>query len=284
MNKALPLDVADVRQRFFTAGPTNLYQLLTTLDDRIAEINTRSANSDAACLTQAPVAYGIDPFGRTFTFHAQCFVSRGSAADFLLWGQQGGSVFLYIAEGVMHIAARLTPQTGGDGGTPIYAVDAWFGVGYNNAGECGDKVGFDSCSYGAIELHADAARHNFELIVAGVGFGYCGAQLQSDGTEIYALGSLDMGTTCIEQRSACVHASDLSELPACADPLTRFPNAALGRTSTTGSRQTFGASLYPGGADNQIRLDGSATDSLSFGPSQPPAGVGEFVSATAAAK
>jgi hypothetical protein len=275
LDKALSLDVGDVRQRFFRAGPTNIYQLLTTLDERIAEINSRSASSGAGCLTQSPVAYDIDPFGRTFTFYAQCYESRGSAADFLAWGQQGGTTFLYIAEGAMHIAARLTPQTGGgDGGTPVYAVDAWIGVGYNNAGECGDKLGFDSCSYGAIELHADAATRAFELAVAGVGFGYCGAQLQSDGSQIYALGSLDMGSTCVEPRSACVDATSLSELPACSD--TRFQSTALGRTMTQGSRQSFGPSLYPGGSDNQIRLDGSATDSLSFGPSAPPAGVGAF--------
>ncbi|MEY4510459.1 MAG: hypothetical protein RLZZ450_2581 [Pseudomonadota bacterium] len=134
--------------------------------------------------------------------------------------------------------------------------------------------GFDSCSYGVMELHTEPVRRELVLSVAGIGFGYCGAQLKSDGVRVFGRDSLDMGTSCPATSDLCVLASDVTTPTVCSGDITTFSWPALGRKSTVGTRQAFGASLYPGGADNQITLDGTATDSLDLGPSAPADGVG----------
>lgn len=287
--KLSSLDSADFKSRFFTEGPTSVYRLLGELDRRIDDINASSSNSSAACLTQPPVAYTVEPFGRSLTFHAQCAVGTGS--DFFQFGEKDGVIYLYIVGPVQHAAVRLSPPTsiasGADAGGPggavevdaggasgAYRVDAWLGLGYNNAGACGPMSGFDSCSYGVMELHTEPVRRELVLSVAGIGFGYCGAQLKSDGVRVFGRGSLDMGTSCPATSDLCVLASDVTTPAACAGEITAFGWPALGRKATMGTRQAFGASLYPGGADNQITLDGTATDSLDLGPSAPAQGVG----------
>jgi hypothetical protein len=133
--------------------------------------------------------------------------------------------------------------------------------------------GFDGCSYGAIELHSDESRAGLELTVAGVGFGYCGAQLKSDGAHVFAIGSLDMGESCLTTSTLCVTASDVTTPGVCSPELTMFTSPALGRTAVSGTTGTMGASQYPGKTDNTIILNGTPTDSLGFGPSAPSPGV-----------
>jgi hypothetical protein len=283
------LDSADFKSRFFTEGPTSVYRLLGELDKRIDEINASSANSSAACITQPSVPYTVEPFGRSLTFHAQCTV--GTNSDFFQFGEKEGTIYLYIVGPVQHAAVRLTPVTRGastsDSGTPLagdvadaggssgaYRVDAWLGLGYNNAGACGPTGGFDGCSYGVMELHTEPLRRELVLSVAGIGFGYCGAQLKSDGERVFGRGSLDMGMSCPATSDLCVLASDLTTPAVCSGDIQTFGWPALGRKATMGTLQAFGASMYPGGADNQIVLDGTATDSLDLGPSAPAEGVG----------
>jgi hypothetical protein len=134
--------------------------------------------------------------------------------------------------------------------------------------------GFDGCSYGVMELHTEPVKRELVLSVAGIGFGYCGAQLKSDGMRVFGRGSLDMGMTCPATSDLCVLASDITTPSACSGDITDFGWPALGRKATMGTIQAFGASMYPGGADNQIELDGTATDSLDLGPSAPTEGVG----------
>lgn len=281
--KLLALDSGDLRSRFFSAGPTNIFRILEDVDALISDINRTRA--DAPCLAQEPIAYDLKPFGQTQTFYASCyrFDMPGpvqSSSTLLQFGKKDGAVYLYLASGVAHVAARITPAAGStltadDAGTPTggYRVDAWIGVGYNNAAECGMRTGFDGCSYGVIELHTDESRGRFEMSVAGLGFGYCGAQLSSDGTSVYAVGSPDMGETCLATTELCVAASDVSSPAVCSAELKQFSAAPLGRTKTAGTTQTFGASEYPGSTANQITLNGTETDSLHFGPLKPTSGV-----------
>jgi hypothetical protein len=299
--KLQALDSMDLKSRFFTAGPTSIFQILDTLDRHITEINNASASTDTPCLQQAPVAYTLTPFGESLTFHAQCFQGMSSPgaspASFFQFGQKDGTTYLYVSSGVQHVAARITPVVGTDpqadagadaaasGAPPAatdggatstrYRTDVWIGIGYNNATECGPKTDFAGCSYGAIVLHTDETRLALELTVAGLGFGYCGAQLKSDGTRVYARGSLDMGSTCLASSELCVAASDIAT-PADCTGLSTLASPPLGRKATTAGIKVFGASLYPGGASNQIQLDGTSTDSLRFGPTAPTSGVGEF--------
>ena len=275
------LDTADLKSRFFSAGPTSIFRILGDVDGRIEEIN-RGSRDDAACLTQEPVPYTLTPFGQTLTFYAQCFRRfAGSTTDgsFFQFGLKDGVLYLYAATGAEHVAARITPlgDTASDGGLSSsgrYGVDAWIGVGYNNAASCGPMTGFDGCAYGVIELHTDESRRGLELTVAGVGFGYCGAQLKSDGSHVFAIGSSDIGDSCLTTSTLCVAASDLTTPEVCSPQLTMFSAPALGRLAVSGSKGSMGPSQYPGKTDNQIVLNGSASDSLDFGPSLPSPGVG----------
>jgi hypothetical protein len=299
--KLSALGADDIKSRFFTMGPTSIFSILSEVDSRIAEVN--KSTRDESCLTQEPVPYQITPWGQTLTFYAQCAHSYvkdlDNSTQFFQFGQKDGITYLYIFNGAEHVAARLTPPNlatpgaidGGivsadssDGGVTqlaagsAYRVDAWIGVGYNNATSCGPKTGFDDCSYGVIELHTDSVRRGFQLSVAGVGFGYCGAQLASDGTTVFARGSIDMGTTCQPIDSLCVAASDISTPATCLGSLSSFSSPALGRQLTQGVNMS-GPSQYPGGTSNQIVLNGTRTDSLAFGPDLPTGGVGVFGSA-----
>ena len=268
------LDPSDIRSRFFSSGPTDIFSILAEIDSRIGEINQRSRDQNAPCLSQPPVPYMLTPFGQPVPFYAQCVshvsVSTPSDRAFFQFGQKDGVTYLYETVGAEAIGARLTPTADGLG---HYAVEAWIGVGYSNS-SCGNGSGFDDCSYGVMALEADPGRMHFELTVAGIGFGYCGAQLKSDGMTIYAQGSPDMGATCAPSADVCVSASDVTTTAMCAS--TSFDLPTIGRAATSGPNGIWGASLN---GSNGIVLDGTVSDSLSFGPSTPTPGVPEFVTA-----
>jgi hypothetical protein len=253
------LSASDLHDRFFSgAGPTDVMQLMSAVDDRITEINGAGASP---CFDAAPVDVTITPAGHSVVLPAQCARTFGNDG-FMQFAVVEGVTSIYVAVGAARFAAIVTPgATAADD-----AVDAWYGVGYDNATSCGGS--FDGCSYGLTELHASSTTHAFELAVAGIGEGYCGVQLQSDGTSIYAIGSLDMGETCRDTSTLCVAASDLTMPGTCADPVMQL--APVGRRAGSGAH-VFGASTYP--ATPNITLDGTETDSLHFGPSAPSDGV-----------
>jgi hypothetical protein len=332
------LALSDIKSRFFMAGPTNIYSLLGSIDDRVSGINTQAQQRSPACLTQPPVAYVIHPFGQSVTLYAQCFQRVGSSnprdPGFVQFGQKDGVTYYYSAIGAGWTAAVLTPTAlasipddadagvGAEAGAGVdagagagvdagadpdagsspeaaaaeagagpaaqtYLVRAWSGVGYLNATGCGNMTGFDDCSYGVIQLEANSSSVTFEMSVAGIGFGYCGAQLKSDGTNVYGIGSPDMGTTCGASDTFCVAASDVTTPATCGSAVKTLTLPALGRMSTTGpnaggpgaaadSGASWAASQYPRGSSDGIVLDGTTSDSLYFGPTGPTAGVGEF--------
>jgi hypothetical protein len=280
----LPSPGAAFKERFFTGhGPTDILgTLLPTLDSTLQGLNSKTSTS--GCLTQTPVAYTIQPFGQSVTLYAQCHDNAGGG--FIQFGVQNGTTYIYQDGGIEKIAAIVTPTS-----ATQYRVQAWLTLGAGNAAStCGAVPGYgadwDTCSYGVMELSADPTTQHIELAVAGVGFGFCGAQIVSDGANIYAIGSGDMGETCTEPSSACLAAAD-AETPAVCTPAEQvFGLTALGRRAATRSDAaahgpanngqvitTWGASQYPD-VDN-IDLNGTATDSVhAFGPSAPTAGVG----------
>jgi hypothetical protein len=333
------LSAADIKSRFFSDGPTDIYQILGAIDGRIGGLNTLIQTMSPPCLSQPPVAYPIQPFGQSVTLYAQCAELVGSSAPadpgFVQFGQKDGVVYYYSAVGAGWIAAVLTPvgaadagagpsaedasaessaqdasagsgdqdasagsgdqdasgadamALGGDAGgaSAAYVVQAWAGVGYLNATGCGAMNGYDDCSYGVIELRADPSTRAFELSVAGIGFGYCGAQIKSDGTAVYGIGSPDMASVCGPVADLCVAASDVTTPVSCSPALQSFVLPALGRVSSigpnaggpgvdAGSNAAWAPSEYPGGAANSITLDGTSSDSIHFGPTSPTAGVG----------
>jgi hypothetical protein len=264
------LDPSDIRSRFFSAGPTDIFSILAEIDSRIDEINQRSRGQTVPCLSQPPVPYMLTPFGQSVPFYAQCVSS--SDLSFFQFGQKDGAIYLYESGGAAAMGARLTPE---DGGSGQYAVEAWMGVGYKNSTSCGNASGFDDCSYGVMALEADPSRMHFELSVAGIGFGYCGAQVKSDGMTVSVQGSLDMGATCGDSANICVSANDVTMTVACTS--TSFDLPAIGRAATSGPNGVWAASQN-GSAG--IVLDGTASDSLAFGPSTPTPGVPEFAASS----
>jgi hypothetical protein len=257
------LSPTDIRDRFFSPGPTEVFQILQSVDDRIAEVNMASAGGAHACLGDPPVGYTMHVFGQDVPFAAQCFrtfttPSAGPPA-FMQFGSDGTATYLFVTGG----AARLAARVEGD------AVDVWYGVGYTNA-SCGS---FDGCSYGVTQIAATPSTHAFEMTVAGVGVGYCGVQLRSDGTLLFGEGSTDMGETCNTPATLCANAADLSPAGSC-DAVSTWTLPSLGRDAGAGAH-VFGASQFPDAP--AIVLAGTATDSLGFGPGDAPtAGVGDF--------
>lgn len=268
------ISAVEFRSRFFGPGPTNVFNLLDGIDERLAEINQGIEDASHACLDDAPTEYEIAPLGQAVALKANCYrefsVPSGTPA-FMQFGQSDGLTSLFITGGAARLAARITPIAG----TTEHEVEAWYGVGYTNATSEGcDPVGsFDGCSYAVTQLRANPTTGAFEMSVAGIGVGFCGVQIRSDGVSIYGVGSADMGTTCREVGTLCVSADDLTAAGDCAD-LETFSLPALGRGASSGGVES-GASTYPD--EPNVTLDGTDTDSLHFGPGDAPtAGVGSF--------
>jgi hypothetical protein len=281
------------KDRFFSGmGPTDvLGTLLPTVDRLIANINSTSANSP--CLTQEPVAYTIQPFGQMVSMYGQCYRAGdgGGANSFLQFGVKDGTTYLYLGNSLEEIAAIVTPIDNGK-----YKVLAFLTLGstQDSSSTCGAVQGYggdwDTCSYGVMALSADESTQQIELAVAGIGFGFCGAQLASDGTNIYATGSGDMGDTCNAVDTVCLSAADATTPANCTPAETTFALTPLGRGYSMRSAAaahsqantgqvitTWGASQYPLTPD--IVLDGTATDSVHAGlggPTSPTAGLGSL--------
>jgi len=289
--------VSDLQSRFFMGGPTDVFGILDGVDTIIEQINDASSTSTSACLTQPPVAYTLTQFAAGTTFYAQCYLDSPTPG-FTQFGTNNGSIYVYTTQGsagpaqVAAVVTQIAGTASADGGAPLYSVQAWVGIGYSNAGlsaacPAGGIVAFDDCSYGVIEITANEQTSSFELATAGLGFGVCGAQLKSDGTNIYAVGSDDMGT-CGDPQTVCASAADLTTPGSCTGSVTSFGVTPLGREQTTGPNAAgpgnppnpsafYSASAYPGGAADTILLDGTMSDSLHFGPLAPTPGVGLLV-------
>ena len=246
-------------QRFFSDGPTDLFGILEGIDARIDGQNDRAGE----CKTAPSTSYTIEPFGESVAMKASCVeMLEDDFVQFDAPDEDDPSAYLYEAFAVGHRAAIITPVEGAE---EEYVVDAWIAVGYDNAEVCGS---FDCGSYSAMAIHANSATGEFEMSVAGLGIGFCGAQLRSDGTSIYGIGSDDAGD-CGAESTMCVDAANLDADGTC-DDLTTFELAALGRLAG----DSFGASAYP--SRPNLTLDGTAGDGIHFGPSEPTAGVGSL--------
>lgn len=268
---ARTLDPAEFKTVFFTSGPAVLFNILGTVDTRLQEIN--DATGTHACTTQTPVAYTLTPWaGQSIAMVAQCYRSVGTATatdpQFFMWGKDdAGKIYLWVAIGDGWIAAIVTASArrGTTSAATTYQIHAWYSVGVVN--------GFGAGSYGVAEIFADTANNVFEMSTAGKAMGYCGAQLRSDGTNVYATGSAEgAGVTCDATDETCVDATDLTTAATCTTAQKTFTLPALGRDNSNG----LDPSTYP--ASSNVTLDGTSTDSVHFGdgPTTPPAGVTEF--------
>lgn len=96
------------------------------------------------------------------------------------------------------------------------------------------------------------------MAVAGTGFGYCGAQLKTDGENLFIKGSPGGGYngtawSCSSADTACQSAANLAQAGSCSSvDHTTFELTSFGTTNSN-----YGSA---------ITLDGSSTDAVHFGP------------------
>jgi len=266
---ARTLPIADVKSRFFAAGPTYITNLLQSIDTRISEINTRSSETARTCLSATPVAYNLTINGETLTGYFQCYDLFEAGVSGMLFGQKDGVWYLYQNVGQGRSYAVVSPV---EGQTGKYQIKAWMSVGQLNATGTGCSSNWYGCSYGSIRLEANSYTNTFEMSVAGTGFGFCGAHLKSDGTNLYVVGSAGAtsdGTTwtCAASDSVCTLAADTDTAGTCTsvnDDDFVFDTLGITGESTVGTG---------------ITTDGTGTDSVHFGPSATEMAAIEGVSA-----
>jgi len=265
---------SDIKSLFFTKGTTDILTVLAAVDKLIEAINAATALTVPSCAAATPVSYTVTPFGQTITMYATCYTTLTAVGSndpaLFQFGTQAGVTYYYIANGDNRAAIVVTPVTGATG---KYSVQVWMGIGYVN------PVTIDSAAYGAYEIAGNSNTNAFEMAVAGVNMGYCGMQVISDGSNIYATGSVDSSGTCQSISTLCVAAADATTAGSCTSTLEAFTLTPIGRAALAESSvatQNWAVSPYP--TTPNITLTGvSTTDSIYFGPTAPTATVGQYV-------
>jgi hypothetical protein len=276
------LDLSQFKTDFFGTGPTVLFNITAAVDDRINGFNSGSTTS--GCLSATPVAYTITPAGQAnpITMYAQCYMSTGSSftgdPGIVMIGKKNDVTYIWSAVGAGWVGAMATP----DGSS--YDIHAWYSVGIGNGasgstGSCSSQ--WDQCSYGVAEVYTNASSGVFEMASAGLGMGYAGIQLASDGTNTYAIGDSGNGTNA----TLCVKSSDESTSASggvCSASTPFSVTTAIGVKAGTGPATTvspsgvsWNVSAYPTSGPN-VTLDGTTSDSVHFGPTAVPSGVAKF--------
>jgi len=241
--RPLSLDVHEIHQRFFSAGPTHLFALLDSADSRIQSINARLDQFECWNST-TPTSYSIKSWGGTNeTMWTQC-TEQWSGSGFDQFALHNGVFYMFERSAETMMQARVWLN-----GSSAFRVELWFSVGLTNLNGSHGVVRVLATLYPAVL---------FEMSVAGSGFGYCGAQLRSDNVTMNITGSSDQGTTCGLVDSVCVDAGTMLPLENCTTALFQLP--ALGRMSY----HTFGASRYPG--HNTVYLSADGHDDTVFAP------------------
>ena len=245
----LSLAYTDLQQRFYGAGPTKIDNLLNAIDSRMSGINTRSSQDTHLCLNATPVQYSLSILGTNQTAYFQCYEIMSDGSGGILFGKKDDVWYLYQNIGAGRSFAIVTPVANS---TSDYTVEGWFSVGITNT------PNWYSGSYGVVHLKANSSTKNLEMAVAGIGFGYCGAQLKTDGNNLFIKGSIDTGSngttwSCGASDTFCSSASDLSQSGSCGSiDNTTFQLSAIGVTNS--------------GYGSGVTLDGTSTDSVHFGP------------------
>eukprot|EP00300_Choanocystis_sp_HF-7_P022149 c21303_g1_i1.p1 GENE.c21303_g1_i1~~c21303_g1_i1.p1 ORF type:complete len:329 (-),score=55.51 c21303_g1_i1:84-1070(-) len=255
-NNAKSLDTSVIKDRFFnpTGGPSNLFDILQNVDNRIQGINDRI--QQFPCLgTATPVSFDLNiwPSG-TETFFAQCSETFGPGPSFDQFGIVGENFYIYENGGEVMVAAKLhrDPVTG-----VTDRVDVWYSVGLINLGG----------SHGVVQIVALplATPPVFEMSVAGAGLGFCGAQLRADDQTIFAIGSEDT-PSCGDIDTTCCSATNVGVASTACNGTTDsgFTLPAFGRRSYS----THAESKYPSTGGNIVLAD-DGNDQTRFGPSTP---------------
>lgn len=240
-----PTPIEVFQGRFLGPGPTDYLDRLAKIDERMAELNTRSEESARTCTGNAATDWvhaGTLPTGETFGLKIQCLEELTADTSYLAFGIDGD--YFYLSE--QQKANGNAPTIGVYAKTKMdsSATEFWFIGGSGVSTDNGDN-------YVYMHLTADKTAGTNEIAVAGVGSGFgvgCGVQIRSDANYVYGKGiwasfgdpvateSVTDGTEevasdasqnptedCSGSQNAeiefCIQASDLAEadLSACAD-------------------------------------------------------------------
>jgi len=270
------LNTDNIKERFFNpdGGPTNLFDILANVDDRLQELNDRMSSFED-CMQDDPAPYSFNVAGESLTFYAQCSdvlndgtgSSTGVAdsSSFMQWAFHNNTWYLYERVGQAIVASQLRVDTSAsnptapddDDGTGVKNIHVWYSVGITS------RTG----SHAVAHVFSDPTAEVFEMTAAGVGIGFCGVQFRSSEGLFKATGSADVvGYTCEATDSACKEAGDFDVTSSCGS-MSNFSLPTLGRQAY--SDGTWEASLYPGGTENTVTLASSGADDAFFGPSSP---------------
>ena len=258
-HRRLALDATDVKSRFFSTSATNVYDILDDIDDRINEFNRRGVFS---CINDvAAVPYSFEAFGNDLTFYASCaenLADDPATPKFIQWGYKNSTTFnIYMRGGATIIAGEL--MLSNDVNRTVTDVMLYYSVGVSS-----DLTQ----SHGVATVRARPREKYIEMAVAGVGIGYCGAQLRADENRVYIKGSARSGPTCDSTDDVCVLASDVTVTSTCTAAQKDFSLTAIGRQAISGT--SVDASDYPGGASNQVIFSSDGmNDHTDFGPTEP---------------
>jgi len=263
-NLQMDQDVENIKDRFFSDGPTYVFNILGSVDDQLSFISTQGS---LACESQVPVEETRNIFGEMTTWYWQCgneavATSPDGAEEVLStqFGVHDDKYYFYMKAGEGITAAIVQIASGStnianfsnyNSSTTEYVVDTWFSVGISPDWHTGH-------SYAVTRIHADPINNYMEFTAAGSGIGYCGAQWISNSVGLFFNGSGDMGSSCNTPVVSCVDPNDFTQAGDCTG--LSFALTPLGRIGGTysipGYTCTLGDSLYPGGMGNQVIING----------------------------
>jgi|GEM_PF-1424296 len=261
--------IGELQDRFYKTGPTNISNLLKTIDSRLAEINSRAETSTSTCLSNAVVEDTVTIFGESVVGKFQCYDAFSTTGG-MMFGKDGTDWYLYTNDGQMRSFVKVSPVSGS---TDDYVVDARMSVGQLNGvdsstqGACGAT--WYGCSYGVIRLVANSATKSFEMSTAGTGTGFSTVHLKSDGTNLYAKGrdgNLAGGTTW-SNVSGLSEICGLASDTATAGDCTTLNESNFTFKTLNADPASDDAWTHTGLGFADVTLDGSATDAVHFGRS-----------------
>ena len=219
-----------MKQRLFCKGPVEVLNLLKAVDDRMAEIETRSTGT-VPCAAATPVNSTSEvsfPGSSTMTHYLQCKDSSINVA----WGNKNDIWYLRSANGAAGSVYSINQAQDVEGYMWLRSEDTTF-----------------SMSTGLIHLKANKTAGTVEMTGGGAGLGFCSFHYKSDANYIYLIANPNgVGRTCdfdgnstldaSDWAEACVNASDLSaasSLADCSSLKTSLTAPTLGRAQTTSS-------------------------------------------------
>ena len=155
----MALDTNEIKSRFFTRSPTNIYDILKTIDERIDGINRRMAQF--TCINVESTPYSFYAFGANLTFYASCAEELDrSTSKFVQWGfKNTTSFYIYIRSGVTIMAGEIvtSPVNASRPNITTEEVSLYYSVGVNS-----DL----SQSHGVVHVHAKPESKTIEMTLA----------------------------------------------------------------------------------------------------------------------